>query len=113
MKKLSDFWVIQVFVLLHVAVALLSRLLGLSDELLLTLLTMLLVVVLCWRRQVGVAVMACMLIIANVGGFFLSKAFGNLLYRFFEWNNIVFGPGIVLSVTEIVGWVVLGLIHIL
>lgn len=113
MKKLSDFWVIQVFVLLHVAVALLSRLLGLSDELLLTLLTMLLVVVLCWRRQVGVAVMACMLIIANVGGFFLSKAFGNLLYRFFEWNNIVFGPGIVLAVTEIVAWVVLGLIHLL
>lgn len=113
MKKLSDFWVIQVFVLLHVLVALLSRLLGLSDELLLTLLTMLLVVVLCWRRQVGVAVMACMLIIANVGGFFLSKAFGNLLYRFFEWNNIVFGPGIVLAVTEIVAWVVLGLIHLM
>ena len=69
MKKLSDVLVIQIFVLLHVAVALLSRLFGLSDELVLTMLTMLLSVVLCWRKQVSVTMMAGIHILVNVAGF--------------------------------------------
>ena len=77
MKKLSDVLVIQIFVLLHVAVALLSRLFGLSDELVLTMLTMLLSVVLCWRKQVSVTMMAGILILVNVAGFLLSKVFGS------------------------------------
>lgn len=113
MKKLSDIWVIQIFVLLHVAVALLSRWLGLSDELVLTMLTMLLSVVLCWRKQVSVTMMAGILILVNVAGFFLSKAFGSFFGPLFSWNTMYMGPAVVSVTTEIVGFGVLGVIWLL
>ena len=113
MKKLSDVLVIQIFVLLHVAVALLSRLFGLSDELVLTMLTMLLSVVLCWRKQVSVTMMAGILILVNVAGFLLSKVFGSFFGPLFSWNTMYMGPVIVSVTTEIVGFGVLGVIWLL
>lgn len=113
MKKLSDVLVIQIFVLLHVAVALLSRLFGLSDELVLTMLTMLLSVVLCWRKQVSVTMMAGILILVNVAGFLLSKVFGSFFGPLFSWNTMYRGPVIVSVTTEIVGFGVLGVIWLL
>lgn len=113
MKKLSDVLVIQIFVLLHVAVALLSRLFGLSDELVLTMLTMLLSVVLCWRKQVSVTMMAGILILVNVAGFLLSKVFGSFFGPLFSWNTMYMGPVIVSVTTETVGFGVLGVIWLL
>lgn len=112
MKRLSDFWVIQIFVLLHVAVALLSRLAGLSDELVLTMLTMLLSVVLCWRRQVSVTMMAGILILVNLAGFFLSRAFGGLFGPLPGWSRLLKASVTVFATTEIVGWGVLGVIRL-
>lgn len=110
MKKLTDFQVIQIFVFLHGMVALLSRLVGLSDELVLTLLTMLLSVALCGRKHVGVTAMALILIFVNLAGFFLSKFFGSLWRQFFEWNRVFSGPAIVMLTTELIGWGVVGVI---
>lgn len=112
MKKLTDFQVIQIFTIIHVIVALLSRILGLSDELILTMLTMLLSVILCWRRHVGLTTMAIILIFVNIAGLFLSRAFGSLLRLFFEWNRMISGPVVVLFTTEIIGAGVLCIISV-
>lgn len=112
MRKLSDAWVIQIFVLLHILVALLSRVFRLSDELVLTMLTMLLSVVLCWRKQVSVTMMTFILILVNFAGFFLSKLFGSLFLLLFSGHKLLIAGSIVFTTTEIVGWGVLGLIRL-
>lgn len=112
-RRLSDVWVIQIFVLLHVAVALLSRLFGLSDELVLTMLTMLLSVVLCWRKQVSVTMMTGVLILVNVAGFLLSKAFGSLFWPLFPCGSMLRASSVVFVTTEIVGGGVVGVIWLL
>ena len=70
-----DIWIIIGFAVLHAVVALLCRLVGLTDELILTLLTMLLIIILCLRRDMKVEFMAISIILVNVLGFLFGTLF--------------------------------------
>ena len=59
--------------MLHAAVSLGCRMVGMADDLLLTLLTMLMVVILCLRRATNVVFMSTAVILANIVGFGLGK----------------------------------------
>lgn len=109
MERLSDAWVIHLFALLHVLVAFGTRLLGLSDTLVLTLLTMMLAVVLCQRRRVDAVTMTLVLIFVNVAGFFLVKPLGHLLNVHVFRIHLFVGPVTTMAVTEFLGWCVLGI----
>lgn len=81
MKISKEFWIILGFALLHAAVALGCRLAGLADEMMLTLLTMLLVVLLCLRCRVDGKMTAISVVLVNVIGVLLGR--GTAL--FFGW----------------------------
>ena len=103
MQDRHDALIIHLFALLHAGVALGSRVLGLTDEIALTLLTMLLVVIICLRRGMSSKFMAFSLIVVNIVGFFIAKGFSSLLGLAFT-SPLVFNPIATFLTTEIVGW---------
>lgn len=103
MKKISDVWLIHGFALLHAAVALGCRLAGLADDMMLTLLTMVLVVLLCFRCRVSGRMMAVSVIVVNIVGVLLGRgtsAFFSLIFS----SPLAIYPLSTFVSTEIIGW---------
>ena len=73
-KRLKPVWVIHIFALLHAGVALCCRLAGAEDELLLTILTMTMVLLICMKRSLNIELTAANIIIANILGYLLGNA---------------------------------------
>ncbi|MBQ6044566.1 MAG: histidine kinase [Bacteroidales bacterium] len=103
MSKSRDALIIHLFALLHAGLALGCRALGLTDEIVLTLLTMLLVVIVCLRRGMSAKFMAFSLILVNIIGFGMAKAISSLLGLLFS-EPLVVNPISTFITTEIVGW---------
>ena len=101
--RISDRWIIHLFALLHAAVALSCRAFGMSDEIALTLLTMLLVVLICLRQGTGERFMALSVVLVNILGFLIGKG---LSFLFAPWiaSDLVKYPLSTLLTTEILGW---------
>ena len=72
MRSLKVSEIIHLFAVLHAAVALLCRLAGVNDELVLTLLTIVLIVLICLRRGLNVELTAASVIVVNVIGYLLA-----------------------------------------
>ena len=103
MSSSRDALIIHLFALLHAGVALGCRALGLTDEIVLTLLTMLLVVIVCLRRGMSAKFMAFSLIVVNIVGFGIAKGFSSLLGLFVA-SPLVVNPISTFLTTEILGW---------
>lgn len=103
MTKSRDALIIHLFALLHAGVALGCRALGLTDEIVLTLLTMLLVVIVCLRRGMSAKFMAFSLILVNIVGYGIAKGISSLLGLAFS-SPLVVNPISTFLTTEIVGW---------
>jgi len=103
LSKSRDALIIHLFALLHAGLALICRSLGLTDEIVLTLLTMLLVVVICLRRGMSAKFMAFSLILVNIVGFGVAKGISSLL-GLVASNPLVVNPISTFLTTEIVGW---------
>ncbi len=101
--KTRDALIIHLFALLHAGVAFGCRALGLTDEIALTLLTMLLVVIVCLRRGLSAKFMAFSLIIVNIIGFFIAKGISSLL-GLLSSSPLVVNPISTFLTTEILGW---------
>lgn len=108
MKFKKYFWIILGFALLHAAVALLCRLGGLEDEMMLTLLTMVLVVILCLDSRVSGMFVAVSVVAVNVVGVLLGRATAGLFGRIFA-SPLVIYPLSTFVCTEIIGWCVLAI----
>ena len=91
MKISKEFWIILGFALLHAAVALGCRLAGLADEMMLTLLTMLLVVLLCLRCRVDGKMTAISVVLVNVIGVLLGR--GTALFFGWLFDRLGLGAG--------------------
>lgn len=104
-KTGKELTIIFSFSIMHAAIAILSRWLGLSDHLTLTTLTMLMAVALCQVKRTSVNTMIIILIIVNFGGFYLSNFIGKALKLFFT-NTYLRGGLTTFSTTLIVGAVV-------
>ena len=103
LSKSKDALIIHLFALLHAGVALGCRALGLTDEIALTLLTMLLVVIICLRRGMSAKFMAFSLILVNIIGFGIAKGISSLL-GLASHSPLVVNPISTFLTTEIVGW---------
>ena len=101
--KTRDALIIHLFALLHAGVAFGCRALGLTDEIALTLLTMLLVVIVCLRRGMSAKFMAFSLILVNVIGFVIAKGISSLL-GLLSSSPLVVNPISTFLTTEILGW---------
>ena len=79
-KNINTSWVIHIFALLHAAVALCCRLAGIEDELLLTILTMTMALIVCLKRGLNIELTAATIIVVNILGYFI----GNLGAKIFQ-----------------------------
>lgn len=93
------------FALLHAVVTIISRWQGLTDDLMLTTLTMLMAIVLCQIKQTNVNTMIMILIIVNFGGFYLGKYIGSFI-RLFISDTYIRGGITTFLTTVIIGYVV-------
>ena len=103
LSKSRDALIIHLFALLHAGLAFGCRALGLTDEIVLTLLTMLLVVIICLRRGMSAKFMAISLILVNIIGFGIAKGISSLL-GLFASEPLIVNPISTFITTEIVGW---------
>lgn len=103
MEIKTEHLIVHLFACLHLSVALGCRILGVSDELMLTLLTMCMVILLCLRQQVNVAFLAICVIAANIFGFAIGKGIALLLGLAFD-SALVIYPLSTFASTEILGW---------
>ena len=94
--------VILLFALMHAVVTTVSRLLGVSDGLTLTTLTMLMAVALCQIMKSNVITMIISLVTVNFGGYYLGRYIGKFLHLFIE-NSILKGGITTFSTTVILG----------
>ena len=101
--KLRTSSIIHAFALLHVATAVLCRLLNLGDELALTTLTIVLTVILCLRYRQSVEFSSIVIIIANILGYLLGNGIAALAGTFI--NHPLLSPAIAtFTTTELMGW---------
>lgn len=103
MKQFSDSLIVHGFALLHAVLAVLLRVWGVSDELMLTVLTMALSLFICLKYREGMEFTAITIILVNVLGYLLGNGILPLV------NLVVSHPLLSPSVstfltTELMGW---------
>lgn len=95
--------IIHSFALLHVATAILCRMFGLGDELILTTLTIVLTAILCLRYRQSVEFSSIVIIIANILGYILGNGIAALVGMFIK--HPLLSPAIAtFATTEMMGW---------
>lgn len=103
MQSLKVSGIIHLFAVLHAAVALLCRVAGVNDELILTLLTIVLIVLICLKRGLNVEFTAASVIVVNVIGYLLGTGGAELMGLLFRSPLAVHALSTFLT-TEILGW---------
>lgn len=103
MKSIKLAWIIHLFALLHAGVALCCRLGGVDDELLLTVLTMALALIICMRKELSIEFTAAIIIVMNILGFLIGTFGAKILGTFFLSGYAVNAVSTALT-TEILGW---------
>ena len=101
-------WIIHSFALLHAVVALSCRLAGIEDELLLTLLTMTMVLLICFKKSLSIEFTAAVIIIANILGYLFGTIGASILENFISTPYAVHAISTAIT-TEILGWCVVGI----
>lgn len=102
-KHISPSWIIHLFALLHAIVALGCRYYGVGDELLLTLLTMTMALLICFKRNMSIEFTAAIIIVGNIIGFLMGTLGANILERFISSPYAVHALSTAIT-TEILGW---------
>lgn len=95
--------IIHIFALLHAVVAFTCRHVGVEDELLLTILTMVMTLLICIRKGSNVEFTAACIIVVNIFGYFLGVSTGILLEKFIDSQPIVSALATTIT-TELLGW---------
>ena len=103
MKDLKISIIIHLFAILHAAVSLCCRWAGIEDELLLTILTMTMVLLICRKRGLTIELTAASIIMANILGYFLGNAGARLFALIFESQYLIHSLATTLT-TELLGW---------
>lgn len=114
MTKLKDInaaWLIHIFALVHAIVTLICRSAGINDELLLTVLTMTMVLLICMKRWINIEFAAACVIVANVFGYILGH-FGAEVLQSLIGSTPAANAVSTIFTTEILGWAMVGIIRL-
>ena len=111
MKSIKLGWIIHIFALLHAVTALSCRFAGIADELLLTILTMALALIICMQKGLKIEFTAAIVIITNILGFLLGTFGARLLETFIHSEYAVHCISTVVT-TEILGWCIIAIANI-
>ena len=106
MKQIKISWIIHIFAALHAVVAFSCRLAGIEDELLLTILTMTMILLICRKRDMNIELTAASIIVANILGYLLGNAGARLFAIAFDSQYLIHPLATALT-TEILGWSIL------
>ena len=107
-SNIKPMWIIHSFALLHAIVALCCRLAGIEDELLLTLLTMTMVLLVCFRKNLNVEFTAAVIIMSNILGYLFGTVGASMLEMLISSPYAVHAVSTAVT-TEILGWCVVGI----
>ena len=113
-KNIKTSWVIHIFALLHAVVALCCRLAGIEEELLLTILTMTMALIVCLKRGLNIELTAATIIVVNILGYFIGNMGAEILQTFITQTFAVHAMSTFLT-AEIRGWSIVtltGIFHI-
>lgn len=111
MKPIKLAWIIHIFALLHAAVALGCRLAGVDDQLLLTVLTMALSLIICVKMGLKVEFTASVVIVVNILGFLIGTLGANVMSSFMHSEYAVHCFSTFIT-TEILGWVIVSVTRV-
>ena len=96
-------WIIHIFALLHAVTAVSCRLAGVDDELLLTILTIALVLLICYKKKLSMEFTAAIVIIGNIIGYLMGNLGAKMLELLISSPIIVHGLSTTVT-TEVLGW---------
>ena len=102
-QHIKPAWLIHIFALLHLVTALCCRLCQVNDELLLTMLTMAMTLIVCLKKNLSIEFSASMIIVGNILGYLLGTL-GAHLMSFALSSPYVIQPLSTFITTEILGW---------
>ena len=108
MKQPGIASIIHIFALLHAAAALLCNYLGAEDEIILTLLTMLMALLICRKKSLNIELTAASIVVANIIGYVMGSLGANLLFQFLSSSPLIHAISTTVT-TEILGWSMVGL----
>lgn len=103
MNRKSDYLIINVFALLHAAVSFACRYFGLLDDLLLTILSMMMVSIICFKHQRGAVFLIASIVAANVLGYLLGAVSSWIFARMLSSDFVIY-PVSTFICTQIIGW---------
>ena len=103
MRSLKVSGIIHLFAVLNAVVALSCHLAGINDELVLTLLTIVLIVLICLKRGLNVEFTAASVIVVNVIGYLLGTGGAQLIELLLHASPVVHAVSTFIT-TEILGW---------
>lgn len=110
-RNIKTSWIIHLFAFLHAVVALGCRFAGIEDELLLTILTMTMALIVCLKRGLNIEFTAASIIVVNILGYLM----GNLGARVFQTiinSQYAVHALATFFTTEILGWSIVALTKI-
>ncbi len=107
-RNINIQWIIHLFAFLHAAVALSCRLAGIEDELLLTILTMTMALIICLKRELNIEFTAASIIVVNIIGYLMGNLGARLFGTFINSPEAVHSLSTFLT-TEILGWSIVAL----
>lgn len=102
-QHIKPVWTIHIFAILHLVTALCCRLCQVNDELLLTMLTMAMTLIVCLNKNLSIEFSASMIIVGNILGYLLGTL-GAHLMSFFLRSPYIIQPLSTFITTEILGW---------
>ena len=110
-RNISPSWIIHIFALLHAAVALICRIAGVGDELLLTVLTMAMSLLICYKKQVSIEFTAAVIIVGNIIGYLMGTLGASIFELIFQSPYVVHALSTAVT-TEVLGWSIVAITKI-
>ena len=103
MKAFSIASIIHIFAFLHASVAIICHYAGVEDEIILTLLTMLMVLLICRKKNLNIELTAASVIVANIIGYIMGNMGADLLAKFLTSSSLIHAISTTIT-TEVLGW---------
>ena len=102
-KNIKPSLIIHIFALLHAVVALSCRIAGVEDELLLTILTIAMALLICYKKNLSIEFTAAIIIVGNIIGYLMGTLGANLLHMLLSSQYAVNALSTAVT-TEVLGW---------
>lgn len=103
MKISKNTWLIHIFAVLHASVCLACNFLNIADDLMLTLLTMFLVLLICLRWRMSPMFVGIAAITVNIAGYFVGMGLA-MFFGLFSLHEVIVNPIATFICTELIGW---------